>query len=98
MGVIPEVLEKVPCRGPWEGQTVCRSCRHELSGGTYADGEYYSNKSVCPYCGESNEGTDTVVRRKVFTEPERKQTWWEWLCGAPVKERPFTWEIKETDD
>jgi len=85
-------------KGPWEGQTVCTSCHHEILGGMYASGEYYSNNSVCPYCGVWQAGLTVIIRRRVFLEPARKQPWWrDWLLLEEM-ERKFRWEVKEADD
>lgn len=83
---------EAPTKDPWVGHSICASCKEGLP-----ENGYYANNSVCPHCGASYKGTDLVVRRKLFTEPERKQSLWNWWFGELREERAFSWEIKETD-
>ena len=110
MGVILEddVIEvETQYTGPWEKQSICRSCRHVLEAGIYALGYYTADlthneylrrrdsgaHSLCPHCGES-KGLVMTVRRKVFTEP-RTHPWWRKLLMLPERERAFEWEVKK---
>ena len=98
--VLPRAASALPTpleTGPWEGYSVCATCKCGLH-----ENRYFANNSVCPHCGASYMGTTVVVRRPVFSIPARQHTWWKrlaaWCSGKELKEVPFRWEIKETDD